>query len=51
MVLCGGTKTGIVVAFISGLDSVLDPSREIAFVRPTSTAKVQFDLIKSILGK
>ena len=52
MVLNGKTEIGIVVAFISGLGRVLDPWRElIAFVRSTSTAKVQFDLIESTLGR
>ena len=52
MVLHGKTEIGIVVAFISGLDRVLDPWRElIAFVRSTSAAKVQFDLIESTLGR
>jgi len=52
MVLNGKTEIGIVVAFISGLDRVLDPWRElIAFVRSTSSAKVQFDLIEGTLGK
>jgi ABC-type bacteriocin/lantibiotic exporter with double-glycine peptidase domain len=52
MVLSGKTEIGIVVAFISGLDRVLDPWRElIAFVRSTFAAKVQFDLIESTLGK
>jgi ABC-type bacteriocin/lantibiotic exporter with double-glycine peptidase domain len=52
MVLNGKTEIGIVVAFISGLDRVLDPWRElIAFVRSTSAAKVQFDLIQGILGR
>ena len=51
MVLNGKTEIGIVVAFISGLDRVLEPSREmIAFVRSTSAARVQFDLIESTLG-
>ena len=51
MVLKGKTEIGIVVAFISGLDRVLDPWRElIAFVRSTSAAKVQFDLLESTLG-
>jgi ABC-type multidrug transport system fused ATPase/permease subunit len=51
MVLNGRTEIGIVVAFISGLDRVLDPWRElIAFVRSTSAARVQFDLIESTLG-
>jgi ABC-type bacteriocin/lantibiotic exporter with double-glycine peptidase domain len=51
MVLNGKTEIGIVVAFISGLDRVVNPSRElIAFVRSTSAAKVQFDLIESTLG-
>jgi ABC-type multidrug transport system fused ATPase/permease subunit len=50
MVLNGKTEIGIVVAFISGLDRVLEPWREmIAFVRSTSSAKVQFDLIESTL--
>jgi ABC-type bacteriocin/lantibiotic exporter with double-glycine peptidase domain len=52
MVLNGRTEIGIVVAFISGLDRVLNPWRElIAFVRSTSAAKVQFDLIEGTLGK
>jgi ABC-type bacteriocin/lantibiotic exporter with double-glycine peptidase domain len=52
MVLNGRTEIGIVVAFISGLDRVLDPWRElIAFVRSTSSAKVQFDLIQGTLGR
>ena len=52
MVLNGKTEIGIVVAFISGLDRVLDPWRElIAFVRSTSAARVQFDLIESTLGR
>jgi hypothetical protein len=52
MVLNGKTEIGIVVAFISGLDRVIDPWRElIAFVRSTSAAKVQFDLIEGTLGK
>jgi|SRR5215831_4371894 len=51
MVLNGKTEIGIVVAFISGLDRVLEPWREmIAFVRSTSAARVQFDLIESTLG-
>ena len=51
MVLNGKTEIGIVVAFISGLDRVLDPWRElIAFVRSTSAARVQFELIESTLG-
>src|SRR5215472_7509118 len=41
MVLNGKTEIGIVVAFISGLDRVLEPWREmIAFVRSTSAARV-----------
>ncbi len=52
MVLHRKTEIGIVVAFISGLDRVIDPWRElIAFVRSTSAAKVQFDLIEGTLGK
>ena len=52
MVLNGKTEIGIVVAFISGLDRVLDPWRElIAFVRSTSAARVQFDLIGRTLGR
>jgi len=52
MVLCGRAEIGIVVAFISGLDRVLDPRRElIAFVRSISAAKVQFDLIEGTLGR
>src|SRR5262249_50805868 len=52
MVLNGKTEIGIVVAFISGLDRVLEPWREmIAFLRSTSAARGQFDLIASTLGK
>ena len=52
MVLNGKTEIGIVVAFISGLDRVLDPWRElIAFVRSTSAARVQFDLIGRTLDR
>ena len=51
MVLNGKTEIGIVVAFISGIDRVLEPWREmIAFVRSTSSARVQFDLIEGTLG-
>jgi ABC-type bacteriocin/lantibiotic exporter with double-glycine peptidase domain len=40
MVLNGTTEIRIVVAFISGLDRILDPWRElIAFVRSTSAAR------------
>jgi ABC-type multidrug transport system fused ATPase/permease subunit len=52
MVLKGKTEIGIVIAFISGLDRVLDPWREmIVFVRSISAAKVQFDLIESTLAR
>jgi ABC-type multidrug transport system fused ATPase/permease subunit len=52
MVLNGKTEIGIVVAFISGLGRVLDPWRElIAFVRSTSAAKIQFDLIEGTLAR
>jgi ABC-type multidrug transport system fused ATPase/permease subunit len=52
MVLNGKTEIGIVVAFVSGLDRVLDPWPEmIAFLRSTSAAKVQFDLIEVTLGR
>ena len=52
MVLNGKTEIGIVVAFISGLDRVLEPWREmIAFLRSTATARVQFDLIEGTLGR
>jgi ABC-type bacteriocin/lantibiotic exporter with double-glycine peptidase domain len=52
MVLHGKTEIGIVVAFISGLDRVLEPWREmIAFLRSTSAAKVQFDLIEGTLDR
>ena len=52
MVLNGKTEIGIVLAFISGLERVLDPWRElIAFVRSTSAARVQFDLVQSTLGR
>ena len=51
----GKTEIGIVivivVAFISGLDRVLEPWREmIALVRSTSAARVQFGLIEGTLG-
>jgi ABC-type multidrug transport system fused ATPase/permease subunit len=52
MVLRGRTEIGIVVAFISGLDRVVDPLRElIAFLRSTSVAKVQYDMIGETLGR
>lgn len=52
MVLNGTTEIGIVVAFISGLDRVLEPWREtIAFVRSTFDARIQFDLIEGTLGR
>jgi ABC-type multidrug transport system fused ATPase/permease subunit len=52
MALNGKTEIGIVVAFISGLDRILEPWRElIAFMRSTAAARVQFDLIESTLGK
>jgi ABC-type bacteriocin/lantibiotic exporter with double-glycine peptidase domain len=52
MVINGKTEIGIVVAFISGLDRVLEPWREmIAFLRSTSAAKVQFDLIETTLAR
>jgi ABC-type multidrug transport system fused ATPase/permease subunit len=52
MVLNRKTEIGIVVAFISGLDRVLEPWREmIAFVRSTASARVQFDLIEGTLGR
>jgi ABC-type bacteriocin/lantibiotic exporter with double-glycine peptidase domain len=51
MVLNGKTEIGIVVAFSSGLDRVVEPWREmIAFVRSTSSARIQFDLIEGTLG-
>ena len=52
MVLNGKTEIRMVVAFISELDRVLKPWREmIVSVRSTSSARVQFDLIKRALGK
>jgi ABC-type bacteriocin/lantibiotic exporter with double-glycine peptidase domain len=52
MVLRGRTEIGIVVAFISGLDRIVDPLRElIAFLRSTSVAKVQYDMIEETLGR
>lgn len=52
MVLKGRTEIGIVVAFISGLDRVLDPWRElIAFIRSTSAAKIQFEMMEATLGR
>jgi ABC-type bacteriocin/lantibiotic exporter with double-glycine peptidase domain len=52
MVLNGKTEIGIVVAFISGLDRVLEPWHEmVAFLRSTSAARIQFDLIESTLGE
>jgi hypothetical protein len=48
MVLNGKTEIGIVVASTSGLD----PWRKlVVFVRSTSAAKVQFDLIEGTLGR
>jgi ABC-type bacteriocin/lantibiotic exporter with double-glycine peptidase domain len=52
MVLRGHTEVGIVVAFISGLDRVVEPLRElIAFLRSASVAKVQYDMIEATLGR
>ena len=52
MVINGKTEIGIVVAFISGLDRVLEPWREmIGFLRSTAAARIQFDLIESTLGQ
>jgi len=52
MVLKGQTEVGIVVAFISGLDRVVDPLRKlIAFLRSASVPKVQYDLIEETLGQ
>jgi ABC-type bacteriocin/lantibiotic exporter with double-glycine peptidase domain len=52
MVLNGKTAIGIVVAFISGLERILEPCREmIAFVRSTSAARVQFDLIRALWAR
>jgi ABC-type multidrug transport system fused ATPase/permease subunit len=51
MVLRGQTEIGIVVAFISGLDRIVEPLRElIAFLRATAVAKVQYDMIQGTLG-
>ena len=52
MVLRGHTEVGIVVAFISGLDRVVEPLRElIGFLRSASVAKVQYDMIEATLGR
>jgi ABC-type multidrug transport system fused ATPase/permease subunit len=52
MVLQGHTEVGIVVAFISGLDRVVEPLRElIGFLRSASVAKVQYDMIEATLGR
>ena len=52
MVINGKTEIGIVVAFISGLDRVLEPWREmIAFVRSTSAARIQFRPDRGHLGE
>ncbi len=52
MVLRGHTEIGIIVAFISGLDRIVDPVRElIAFLRSASVAKVQYDMIEETLGR
>jgi hypothetical protein len=52
MVLNGKTENRYRGGFISELDRVLDPWRElVAFVRSTSAAKVQFDLIEGTLGR
>jgi ABC-type multidrug transport system fused ATPase/permease subunit len=50
MVIDGRTEIGIVVAFLSGLDKIVEPSRElIAFFRTTSSITVQFELISDAL--
>jgi ABC-type bacteriocin/lantibiotic exporter with double-glycine peptidase domain len=52
MVLRGHTEIGIVVAFTSGLDRVVEPLRElITFLRSASVAKVQYDMIEETLGR
>jgi ABC-type multidrug transport system fused ATPase/permease subunit len=46
MVLEGKTEIGIVVAFLSGFDKIVDPSRQlIAFFRSVSSIRVQYELI------
>jgi len=52
MVLDGRTEIGIVVAFLSGFDKIVDPSRQlIAFFRSVSSVCVQHELISEALGK
>jgi ABC-type bacteriocin/lantibiotic exporter with double-glycine peptidase domain len=51
MVLQGKTEIGIVVAFLSGFDKIVDPSRQlIAFFRSVSSIKVQFELITEAMA-
>lgn len=51
MVLDGRTEIGIVVAFLSGFDKIVDPSRQlIAFFRSVNSVCVQHELIAEALG-
>jgi ABC-type multidrug transport system fused ATPase/permease subunit len=51
MVLEGKTEIGIVVAFLSGFDKIVDPSRQlIAFFRSVSSIRVQFELISEAMA-
>ncbi|MBL8908648.1 MAG: ABC transporter ATP-binding protein [Rhizobiales bacterium] len=51
MVLEGKTEIGIVVAFLSGFDKIVDPSRQlIAFFRSVSSIRVQFELITEAMA-
>jgi len=52
MVLEGKTEIGIVVAFLSGFDKIVDPSRQlIAFFRSVSSIRVQFELITEAMAR
>ena len=51
MVLQGKTEIGIVVAFLSGFDKIVDPSRQlVAFFRSMSSIRVQFELITEAMA-
>jgi len=51
MVLEGKTEIGIVVAFLSGFDKIVDPSRQlIAFFRSVSSIRVQYELITEAMA-
>jgi ABC-type multidrug transport system fused ATPase/permease subunit len=51
MVFGGRTEIGIVVAFLSGFDKIIEPSRQLtAFFRSLSSVRVQADLIAQALA-